>query len=259
MNPDVDNKVIGPMLTEKRKPGYLKKPEYSHMKELNRNIYLSSAWLKNHWSYGLFTENMKKMGEIDISENANHYVRENRSYVIGLPWDVSLYEGLLDMEKAMEELAKEGLTRAAFEQEYLAMFYGQNENSFFTLDDVTNNRVLMKAFVPKTNIQIMLQSARTASEKKSSYFNYEKKKRDELRVIVADVARAPGKGNDATVFVCGRLIETNHGYDVQVVYMESHQGMHFQRQSIRMKQLFEEFEADYAGVDILGAGVGWIK
>lgn len=199
------------------------------------------------------------MGEIDISEDANHYVKENRSYVIGLPWDVSLYEELLDMEKALEELSKEGLTKAAFEQEYLALFYGQNENSFFTLDDVTNNRVLMKAFVPKTNIQIMLQAARNASEKRNSYFTYEKKKHREKRLIVADVARAPGKGNDATVFACGRLIETNNGYDVQIVYMESHQGMHFQRQSIRMKQLFEDFEADYVGVDILGAGSGWIK
>lgn len=254
MNPDVDKKVISPMLTEQRKPGYLKKPEYAHLEELNTSIYLSSAWMKNHWSYGLFMNEMKKMSEIDVSDEANHFVKENRSYVIGLPWDVSLYEGLLKMNKAKEEMSAEGLSRAAIEMEYLALFYGQAEGAFFELDDVTKNRTLMKPFIPKTSMQLLLQSVRTNSEKKNSYFNYDKKKHGEIRLISADVARVKGKNNDASSFGCIRLIETNNGYEAHIVYMESHEGMRFKKQGIRLRQLFEEFEADYIVVDVLGQG-----
>jgi len=38
--------VLRPMNSSPRQPGYLSKPEYSHLQEMNKELFLSSAWLK---------------------------------------------------------------------------------------------------------------------------------------------------------------------------------------------------------------------
>lgn len=44
---DIITKVLRKFLTAPRSPRYLNKPEYSHLQERNKEIYLSSAWLNN--------------------------------------------------------------------------------------------------------------------------------------------------------------------------------------------------------------------
>ena len=47
--------VFSPMLI-KRQPPFTFKPEYEHLKEEPREIYLSSAWYKSHWMWNLIKE-----------------------------------------------------------------------------------------------------------------------------------------------------------------------------------------------------------
>ena len=42
---DIIDKVLRKFLTAPRQPRYLSKPEYAHMVERNKEMYLSSAWL----------------------------------------------------------------------------------------------------------------------------------------------------------------------------------------------------------------------
>ena len=42
---DIIDKVLRKFLTAPRQPNYLNKPEYAHMVERNKEMYLSSAWL----------------------------------------------------------------------------------------------------------------------------------------------------------------------------------------------------------------------
>jgi len=42
---DIINKVLRKFLTAPRQPKYLNKPEYAHLVERNKEMYLSSAWL----------------------------------------------------------------------------------------------------------------------------------------------------------------------------------------------------------------------
>lgn len=42
--------VIREFLKAPRRPGYLNKPEYKHLKERNQEIYLSSAYYKSSWA-----------------------------------------------------------------------------------------------------------------------------------------------------------------------------------------------------------------
>lgn len=43
---EIINKVIRKFMSAPRQPKFLQKPEYAHLKERNKEIYLSSAWLK---------------------------------------------------------------------------------------------------------------------------------------------------------------------------------------------------------------------
>ena len=49
--------VFSPMLI-KRQPPFTFKPEYEHLKEEPREIYLSSAWYKSHWMWNLIKESI---------------------------------------------------------------------------------------------------------------------------------------------------------------------------------------------------------
>ena len=69
--------------------------------------------------------------------------------------------------------------------------------------------------------------------------------------------------NDNSIFTCIRALpestthtladkslEINKGYRRQVCYIESIQGGDIDRQSLRIRQLFEDFEADYIVLDM---------
>ena len=47
----VINTVLRKFLTSPRQPKYLQKPEYAHMQERNKEIYMSSAYFKSSWAY----------------------------------------------------------------------------------------------------------------------------------------------------------------------------------------------------------------
>ena len=42
--------VLSPFLVM-RTPDYIKEPEYAHLTEPERSVYISSAWYKNHWMW----------------------------------------------------------------------------------------------------------------------------------------------------------------------------------------------------------------
>lgn len=61
---DIIRKVLTKFLTSRRRPKFLDKPEYEGRKDLqegNTEIYLSSAWYKNHWSWDKFLAFKEKM------------------------------------------------------------------------------------------------------------------------------------------------------------------------------------------------------
>ena len=43
--------VLKKFMSAPRQPKYLQKKQYSHLKERNKEIYLSSCWFKFHWSW----------------------------------------------------------------------------------------------------------------------------------------------------------------------------------------------------------------
>ena len=67
-------------------------------------------------------------------------------------------------------------------------------------------------------------------------------------------------GNDNSAFSCLRLLPDadargNKYYKIQVPYLEAMKGQEMRRQAIRIRQLYEDFQADYIVLDVRNVGV----
>jgi len=231
---DIINKVLRKFLTAPRSPKFLEKPEYEHMLERNKEIYLSSAWYKMHWSWKRVLTYFKAM-------------TDGKSYfVCGLPYQLSIAENLLMKDQVLDEMSEDDFDDVGWSMEMSALFYGENENAFFKFEDLQRNRTIISPIFPKTFYGLI----------RDSRFKYKEKKIGEIRLLACDIAGMAGNDNDASAYGILSLIPTSRGFERQLVYMESMVGGHTNTQAIRIKQLFEDFDCDYLVLDTQSIGLG---
>ena len=60
---DIVNTVIRKFTSDERHPPFVDKPEYAHLRERNKQIYLTSAWFQDHWSYKKVADFYERMVE----------------------------------------------------------------------------------------------------------------------------------------------------------------------------------------------------
>jgi len=233
---DVIKNVLRRFLATPRQPKYLNKPQYAHLQEQNKELYISSSWFKHHWSWDKFKSVAKMMTE------------GKKYFCCSLPYTLSVHHGLLTKEQIVNEMQEDDFNEVSWMIEMEALFYGENASSYFKLIDIDKNRVLNKAFYPIDNLDY-----ESMKNKKSSL----PKIKGEIRVIGLDVALMKGAKNDNSIFTCMRIIPNGSSYQRQVVYIEHLNGEHSELQAIRLKQLYEDFEADYVVVDTQGVGINW--
>lgn len=230
----VITKVLRKFLTAPRNPGYLDKPEYAHLKERNKEIYLSSCWYKSHWSYERMLTFFKAMME------------GKKYFVCHLPYQLSIKEGLLLKEQVLDEMSEDDFDPIAWMMEMEALWFGESEKSYFKFEDLQKNRKLKRAYYPK-DISDLVRD-------KTIYLP--KKEIDEIRVLSVDIATMGGNENDASTFFVGRMIPTKIGYERQIIYAESMEGGHTGVQALRIRQLYYDFNCDYIIIDTQNAGIG---
>ncbi|MED1863240.1 terminase [Fictibacillus nanhaiensis] len=227
------NTVLKPFLNVFRQPPYLKKEEYSHLTEENIEVYISSAWYTSHWMW-------KSM------QNARDMMLKGKdTFVFSLDYLTSIHHGLLSKKRIQKERDSSDFDEIGFMMEYENLMYGQNSNALFKLEDITKNRKLKNPFYPISNEDYSVKK----NKKK------EKLRDGEIRVIGVDVALMGGNTNDATVMTCLRLIPNGDKYLRKVAYIETIEGSHTDDQAIRIKQLFEDFQASYIALDCHGNGM----
>ncbi|MEM5009256.1 terminase family protein [Niallia taxi] len=227
------NTVLKPFLNVYRQPPYLKKEKYKHLTEENIEVYISSAWYTSHWMW-------KSM------QSARDLMLKGRdTAVFSLDYLTSLHHGLLSKKRIQKEKESSDFDEISFLMEYENLMYGQNANAFFKLDDITKNRRLKNPFYPIKNIDYSLHKNKRK----------EKLKDGEIRVIGVDVALMGGNANDATVLTCVRLIPNGDKYLRKVAYIETIEGRHTDDQAVRIKQIFEDFQASYVALDCHGNGM----
>lgn len=170
-----------------------------------------------------------------------------RSYfTCAFPYQLSVHHGLLSKQRVEEMMAEDDFDAISWLMEMECMFFGESENAFFKLNDIQQCRTIVKPFYPMTNIEFLNNKDK---RKKST------KQDGEIRIIGVDVALMGGQDNDNTIFTCMRLLPNGENYIKYVPYIESVYGEHTEKQAIKLKRLFYDFEADYVAMDTLGNGM----
>lgn len=231
---DIINTVLRKFLTAPRSPKYLDNPKYSHLLERNKEIYLSSAWYKFHWSWNRVLTFFKAMTD------------GKKYFVCGLPYQLSIAENLLMKDQVMDEMSEDDFDPIGWQIEMGALFYGENENAFFKFEDLERNRSLVSPIFPKPFYGLI----------KDNRLKYKAKESGEIRIVSCDIAGMGGADNDASAYSIISLIPTTRGFERRLYYMESMVGGLTSTQAIRIKQLFDDFDCDYLVLDTQNMGLG---
>lgn len=242
--------VLRKFLSANRRPTFLQNPKYEGYPidryEPNRQIYMSSAWYKNNWSWEKFEGVTYDMLSNDKEGNRKKYC------AISLPYTVPLYHGILPLSQVEAEMEESDFSQVKWTMEMEGIFWGESENAFFKFDDIDRCMRNAVCFYPNRSIK---------STKKQHDFSMKNKEDGEVRILSVDVATM--SGGDNTVMICIKLIPTKYGqkgnekyfYKKEVCYIKHLNGMHSELQAIEVKRLKDDFDADYIVMDTMGASI----
>lgn len=244
---DVDNSVISPFQTIRQAP-YMLEPYYSSIEDLKEDptdVYISSSWFDGHYVW----TNIVDPAYEDMLKNKN---------VCVLAFDESItLKHNIRTQKQMQ-LEKRKQDPITFAIEFLNLRLKQNASAFFTYKMLMNSQTLKRVFYPRKN-----EDVRANIKNK-----YAIPKQDgEIRVVSCDFAFVAGEENDNSAYVCVRAIpeaitydnggselEIKQGYRREYSYIEAPKGGDTMLQTIRIRQLFEDFDADYFVLDARNGG-----
>lgn len=239
---DVIDTILRKFLTQRRMPMYQKLTKEQRIaeydKEKNKTMYLSSAYFVDHWSYLKCTDTCKFM--IDDTKH---------QFVCGLPYQLSIKEGLLDSETVEDEMAETDFNEVKFGMEYEALWWGSSDGAFFDFASISKNRKIKYANVPDS----MLDKFPGAS------FKIPPKQNGEVRILSADIALMSSRknDNDATAIFINQLTPTKAGrYVSNIIYTRTDEGMRTDDQAFVIRKMFDEFQCDYIVLDCNGLGIG---
>ena len=235
---DTLTKILQPFLQVVRQPKYLQNPKYAHLQEENKQIYASSAWYADHWSYDLYKDYVEKML---IGES---------SFVCNLPYNVALKYGLMTQKRLDEIMNDPNLSEEAFLMEYSAMFYDLGEGAYIKPSDIINNRTVVKPWYPPTDIEYIAEKG-----KRNISWKEDRTSKQELRILGCDIALAQGDKNDNTVIHYSVSIPKGDKYITEVRYSEAINGGTAKAIALRLKQLYFDGDCDYIVMDIAGLGL----
>ncbi len=105
----------------------------------------------------------------------------------------------------------------------------------------------------------MLPSEICTSIPNSSKLRVQPKAKGEIRILSADIALIPTNKhkNDASAVFINQLVPTKAGGFVSnITYGETFEGKRTEEQALRLRSLYDEYEADYIVLDCRGVGFG---
>lgn len=244
----VEDSVISPFQTP-RKPRYMFKPEYKDNKLLREqpvDIYISSSWYDDgNWMWGIASQALDEMK------------KHNGGLMLAFDESIAIKHELKTIEQLIKEKKKQD--PATWKIEFLNLKLRDSVSSYFTYKMLIQRQVSKHVFYPRTTIDYK-------SGKKNKYTI--PKLDNEIRVISNDIAFVAGSQNDNSVYSCIRAIpetstydtdentvEIRQGYRREYPYIESNQIGDTTLQALRIRQLYEDFSADFIVVDARNCGL----
>lgn len=214
------------------------KPQYKNYVEREQMFYLSSCWLKNHWSYEL-----AKGYCVNLVDDKKKY------FICGLPYQIAIKENLLYREKVLDEMSESTFNEISFMMEMECLFFGESENAFFKYDDLLKTRRIDNPLYTYEDYSML-------SDKIIKYYH---KTKGEIRLVCVDIATMSSSKNknDATALFVLQLLPTDNGQYVRnVIYLDTFEGVNTKIQAIKIRKLFDDLECDYIVLDTNGVGMG---
>lgn len=235
---DVIDTVLKKFLIVSRHPKYLDNPEYAHMQERNKVMYLSSAFYKGHWAFTKSKDVCKYM--LDTSR---------KQFICGFPYQLGLAESLLMREEVEEQMMDSEFNEISWQMEMETIFYGNTDGSFFNYEQLSDTRKIKYPMLPNEV---------TKAIPSCTQIKIQPKKPGEIRILSADIALMASTKyhNDATAIFVNQLTTTKAGkYVSNIVYIESNEGLHTEAQAVRIRKLFDDYDCDYIALDTRNVGL----
>ena len=245
----VDDSILSPFQIIRQTP-YMKDEFYANNKDLQEetvDIYISSSWLDNgHWMW-------------DIVDQAYDDMMNNKaSCLLAFDESIALKHNIKSMRYFQTEKKKQD--PLTWRIEFLNERVKENEHAFFTYSMLQQNQKIKRPFYPRSSFDVK-------SNRKNPYDIL--KQNGEIRIVSCDMAFVENKKNDNSIFSCIRLlpdcttynressadVKIDNGYRRIVSYLESVQGGDTGKQALRIRQLYEDFGADYIVLDLRNAGI----
>lgn len=233
---DTINTVLKRFLTAPRQPMYLNNPKYSHLLERNKEIYMSSAWYKSHWSF-----DKAKAYVVNLLDETKRY------FICGLPYQISIKENLLSREQIEDEMSEVDFDQTKFSMEMETLWFGDTDGAFFTFDDVSQRRKL------KTPLYSPMLSMTNRGLKIPDLVM------NERRILSVDIALMASKKtkNDASSIMINSAIPTNNNnYTTNLVYLENHEGLNTDELALIVRRLYSWYKCTDLVIDTNGQGLG---
>jgi len=245
----IDDSILSPFQTVRQAP-YMTDEFYASMPEIQEepvDIYISSSWIDNgHWMWKI------------VDQAFGDMLAEKNGCLLAFDESITLKHNIRTMKQMQKEKKKQD--PLTWRIEFLNERVKENEHAFFTYSMLQENQRLERPFYPRATLDYRIG-------KKNPYAIA--KQTGEIRIVSCDMAFIENKRNDNSVFSCMRLLPErvthqresssdiiiDNGYRRVVPYIESVQGGETLKQAIRIRQLFEDFDADYIVLDTRNAGV----
>lgn len=235
----VDQKIVDtilrPMNGTPRQPGYLSKPEYAHLQEMNKELYMSSA-------YYVASEMFEKVK----AYTANSLDPNLKYFVCALPYQLSIKESLLMREQIINEMSEATFSDISFLMERASIFYGSTEDALFDFKVINQRRILAEGLKPLS----FYQATGTNIPEPSS---------GERRILSVDVALMASKkhDNDASALIIHSAIpSTNNNYIDNIIFADSAEGLTTQDLSLLVMRYYYQYKCNYIAIDAIGVGQG---
>ncbi len=167
-------------------------------------------------------------------------------FICGLPYQVSVKEGLLSREQIEDEMSETDFDEVKWSMEMDCLFFGDTEGAFFSFDDIGCRRTLQTAVYPPSFIN-------------NKTYKIPELAMNERRIMSVDVAlMASNKHrNDASAIIINSAIPTNNNnYVSNIIYLENHEGLNTDELALVIRRLFRLYKCTDLVVDTNGSGLG---
>ena len=213
------------------------------------NIYISSAAPTSHW-----------MGKL-LKDTVSSKYGDNSACMLATDYSIALKHAIKTRAQLIE--AKRSTDPITWREEYENEMLREGANSYFTYGLLTKNQTNKKAFYPRRYEDVRNKHKNPYSIPKQP---------GEIRILACDMAfieRSNKNDNSCYTFIRalpesmtytsenidGKVVEVKNGYRRIVPYIEANPGSDVDKQAIRIKQLYYDFEADYCILDTRNGGI----